>query len=538
MILLLMCFTFVSSPNPSAGRRKYIFWINPYLCREKEGKLAGDQNWYLPRPLRGATSHTVPFSLTEEIEVNGKERADLLYRSRRQIDFLRDNILSKARFIERVHLGFGGSHTVVTYPPLDSLEEIDGNLLLDRVQAVNDLNLYLHLPFCEFSCPFCHYDTRYTQISERENERNYLAALKCEIKNWKKILKGSSLDSLYIGGGTPTAISGERLLELLSLLDDLPRSEYFTSCIETSPLTATAADGRDKLAALINAGVNRISIGIQTFNEQLLRSARGHGQKVALDALEIVLGLVDNVNLDLIQDLPNQSEEHILEDLEFIERLRPAQVTWYIMRLQPGSVWYKRHMGGRLELGDSLSSVRKRILIREGMRQFGYKPSPGGRFIRDDRFYDRYKTVRAALDSTLLGLGVSAYSHGWGYFFRNVYSKENRKGIEEYAHRIRACGFAIDSGALIDEVENTAGRLVSGIRYGIRLPEPAGPAEEYLSQAKQILDTLLCSGLVGDDGEGKYSLSEAGFLFEEEILSLFYSQSVQKRLQTRNGFMY
>lgn len=111
------------------------------------------------------------------------------------------------------------------------------------------------------------------------------------------------------------------------------------------------------------------------------------------------------------------------------------------------------------------------------------------------------------------------------------------KGIEEYAHRIRACGFAIETGALIDEVENTAGRLVSGIRYGTHLPEPAGPAEQYLSQAKQILDTLLCSGLVDADGEGKYSLSEAGFLFEEEILSLFYSQSVQERLQTRKGFM-
>jgi coproporphyrinogen III oxidase-like Fe-S oxidoreductase len=343
---------------------------------------------------------------------------------------------------------------------------------------------------------------------------------------------------LYIGGGTPTAISGERLLELVSLLDNLPRSNDFTSCIETSPLTATAADGRDKLAALIKAGINRVSIGIQTFNEQLLKSSRGHGQKVALDALEIVLGLVDNVNLDLIQDLPNQSEEHILEDLEFIERLRPAQVTWYIMRLQPGSVWYKRHMGARLELEDSLSSVRKRILIREGMRQFGYKPSPGGRFIRDDRFHDRYKTVRAALDSTLLGLGVSAYSHGWGYFFRNVYSKENRKGIEEYVHRIRARGFAIETGALIDEVENTASRLVSGIRYGTHLPEPAGPAEQYLNQAKQILDTLLSSGLVDADSEGKYSLSEAGFLFEEEILSLFYSQSVQERLQTRNGIRY
>jgi oxygen-independent coproporphyrinogen-3 oxidase len=468
--------------------------------------------------------------------VNLNEREDLLYRSECRLDFLRDNVLSKARFIERAHLGFGGSHTVVTYPPLDSLGPINGDALLGNAMPVKDLNLYLHLPFCEFSCPFCHYDTRHTRIGVRESESvsNYLDALKSEIQNWKKFLSGSSLDSIYIGGGTPTALSSERLLELLSLLDDLRRSESFTSCIETSPLTATAHDGREKLAALIKAGVNRVSIGIQTFNEQLLKSSRGHGQKVVLDALETVLGLIDNVNIDLIQDLPNQSDEDILDDLEFIERLRPAQVTWYIMRLQSGSVWFKRYMNARLDLGDSLSSVRKRILIGEGMKRLGYKPSPGGRFIRDDSFKDRYKTVRAALDSTLLGIGVSAYSHGWGYIFRNVFSKENMNGIAEYVHRIRDSGFAIESGFLIDDVEYIASRLVSGIRYGTRVPEPTRETEEYLVEANRVLDILLRSGLVDVDTEERYSLSEAGLLFEEEICSMFYSPKVQERLQPIN----
>jgi oxygen-independent coproporphyrinogen III oxidase len=452
------------------------------------------------------------------------EREDLLYRSECRLDFLRDNVLAKARFIERAHLGFGGSHTVVTYPPLDSLEAIDKDLLIGRAGPVNDLNLYLHLPFCEFSCPFCHYETRHSRIGAPESEEisNYLAALKCEIESWKKLLGGSTLESIYIGGGTPTAISGERLLELFSLLSDLKRSENFTACIETSPLTAIAADGREKLAALIRAGVNRISIGVQTFNERLLKSSRGHGQKAVLDALEIVLGLVDNVNIDLIQDLPHQSDSDILDDLELIESLRPAQVTWYIMRLQPGSVWFERYLNSRLELGDSLGSVRKRIIIREGMKRLGYKPSPGGRFIRDDRFKDRYKNVRAALDSTLLGIGVSAYSHGWDYIFRN--------GSAEYVSSIRASGLAIKSGYQIDEVEYVASRLVSGIRYGASLPEPAPETEKYLAEAKRVLENLLHSGLVEPDAEGKYALSEAGFLFEEEICSMFYSQKVRERL--------
>lgn len=460
------------------------------------------------------------------------EREDLLSWSECQLDFIRNKILARARFIERAHLGFGGSHTVVTYPPLASLEEIDGELLLGRVQPVDDLNLYLHLPFCEFSCPFCHYETRHSRIGARENDGNYLEALKSEIINWKRLLGGSTLDSIYLGGGTPTALSGERLLELLSLLGDgLERSENFTACSETSPLTATAEDGREKLSALVRAGVNRISLGVQTFSERLLKRSRGHGQKAVLDALEIVLGLVDNLNIDLIQDLPNQSDEEILEDLEFVETFRPAQVTWYIMRLQPGSVWFERYLQSRLELGDSLSSVRKRILIRERMKQLGYKASAGGRFIREDRFHDRYKNVRAGLASTLLGMGAAAYSHGWGYLFRNAFSKNNQDGIAEYTRRILSSGFAVESGCLIDEVEYAASGLVSGIRCGTSLPEATAETERYLAEAKRVLERLQSSGLVEVDGEERYTLSEAGFLFEEEICSMFYSRKVRERLR-------
>ncbi|MGH9849760.1 MAG: radical SAM protein, partial [Blastocatellia bacterium] len=320
---------------------------------------------------------------------------------------------------------------------------------------------------------------------------------------------------------------------LMSLLDDLKRSKNFTACVETSPLTATASDGRKKLATLARAGVNRFSIGIQSFNEQLLKRSRGHGQKVVLDALRVVLGLTDNVNIDLIQDLPNQSIDHVLDDLDFVEMLRPSQVTWYIMRLRPESAWFKTYTRSRLDLGDSLSSVQKRVLILDGMTRLGYKPHPGGRFIRDDHFKDDYKTVRAGLDSTLLGLGVSAYSHGWDYLFRNVFSTVDLNGAGEYIRRVRKFGFAIESGYLIDEVENIASRLVSGIRSGARLPDPTPSTEFYLNESRSVLNSLCSFGLIDVDSEGSYSLSETGFLFEEEICSMFYSPAVRERLRTK-----
>ncbi|MGH9878403.1 MAG: hypothetical protein ACRD5H_12270, partial [Nitrososphaerales archaeon] len=103
-----------------------------------------------------------------------------------------------------------------------------------------------------------------------------------------------------------------------------------------------------------------MSIGVQTFNERLLRRSRGHGQRILLDALEVVLSLAENVNIDLLQDLPDQNLDHILEDLDFIERLKPAQVTWYLLRLRPEAAWFKAYNRSSLEIANSLESTQKR----------------------------------------------------------------------------------------------------------------------------------------------------------------------------------
>ncbi|MGH9878402.1 MAG: hypothetical protein ACRD5H_12265, partial [Nitrososphaerales archaeon] len=180
--------------------------------------------------------------------MNSAERDDLLRWSEYKINQIKESLLLAAGLIDRTRLSLGGSHTVVTYPPLDALESIDADVVLRRVTPVKDLNVYLHIAFCEFICPFCHYDTEYSRIGVQESDKtkSYIDALKAEISNWKGLLAGSSLKSLYIGGGTPTALSTERLLELLLLFDTQKHAQDFTACVETSPLTITASDGYEK----------------------------------------------------------------------------------------------------------------------------------------------------------------------------------------------------------------------------------------------------------------------------------------------------
>jgi oxygen-independent coproporphyrinogen III oxidase len=439
--------------------------------------------------------------------------------------------------VDRARTGLGGSHTVVTYPPLDSLEPIDSAEVLKSVRPVAGADLYLHIPFCEFICHFCHYDTEFQQLGASPSDRNlrYMDALARDIDGWSRRLDGSTIRSLYIGGGTPTAATTEQLLMLLETATRLPKTPGFRACIETSPLTATAPDGRAKLEALVAAGINRVSIGVQSFAEPLLRQSRGHGAREALEAVRLVTGIVGESNIDLIQDLPGQTDAMVLEDVARIAEVRPAEVSWYILRLQNGSAWHKQYSKDGLDLAPARDSLRRRLALREAMRRIGYHPAPGGRFMRDEKFRDHYKSVRMGLDSTLVGIGLSSYSHGWGWAFRNVHSM-GRGGMAEYVRRVHDCGDSIDTALAIDATEAAASALVAGIRSGARLAEAGPQSAAYLADARLTLERLSALGLVRCQDEATWRLTELGELFEEEVCSFFYSDLVRDRVMQRSGW--
>ena len=446
------------------------------------------------------------------------------------------DVLSKGA-IERVHCGLGGSHTVVTYPPLDSLLPLGVDQIAVAVRPASGLNLYAHIAFCEHICPFCHYAKTYAPIGqEGEFVRSYLDALQREMKEWAGMLAGSTVSSVYIGGGTPTAVSTESLVRIVETLCAYPTEQGLRVCVETSPLTTVSADGPEKLSALVAAGVNRFSIGIQSFDKELLRETRGHGQREAREAVDTLADLGVEFNIDLMQDLPHQTEQSLIEDLQWIDVLRPHQVTWYLLRVHPESPWFRQYQRGDLEIPTAAESARRRLLIREGMHRIGYTARPGGRFVLDAASHDQFKEVRAGAKSTLVGMGVSAYSHGWGHFFRNNFSTSVNSGIRGYVERIRQRGLAVESGLQLNHAEVVAATIVAGIRSGTRLPEAEPETELYLNDASVCLEGLRDAGLVHADPSGTWALTEPGWIFEEEICSLFYSNPVKQRLAERNCY--
>lgn len=446
----------------------------------------------------------------------------------------------------------GGSHSVAVYPPIDSLVPVDPATVLDAIRFGADTSLYVHIPFCETRCTFCHYTVQHYPGKGRAAPAGedavvrYLAALKQELALWGARLAQSStaISSIYIGGGTPLVLEQETLRDLLDAIGAsftiLPGAEV---CIEGSPLTITAADGAAKLRFLKEHGVTRLSFGVQSFDDEVLRFAgRGYRRDVALCAARIAGEVFDNWNLDLIQGLYKGSPAESWRNLQVIAELQPAHLTWYHGRFanRPQGDWYQspsRHDA----FEDEWATLHGRMVIWRGMEALGYHQCDGNRFVRARQYADPFKKIRTSLSRDLLGVGVASYSHVSrpearhgcrGYLFRND------TGIRSYSGR-PAGALPIATGRAIDDEEYLAMSYVAGLRRG-RVDDAVARAISAQCPALSRRYRQLASRLTGlgvleryGDGQEGLRLSPLGRLFEDETLAQFFSPAVKRALAAK-----
>lgn len=183
------------------------------------------------------------------------------------------------------------SHHIVTYPPLDALPEIDPSEIYSNKNPKfsREIALYLHLPFCTGKCLYCAYITLANQQKEFINR--YIDAVEKEIilllqfPNFQNI----TINSIYIGGGTPTYLSAQQLDRILKLLNSKFKiKEGAEITIEAGPETMIGKEAEKKLKILLHNGVNRMSIGFQTFNDDILKLLkRRHNSKQATDSYNL-----------------------------------------------------------------------------------------------------------------------------------------------------------------------------------------------------------------------------------------------------------
>ncbi len=453
--------------------------------------------------------------------------------------------------ISKTHKHLGGSHTVVTYPPLDSLEETDGDEIFRKVKFKPEIDAYVHIPFCEYPCKFCPYTTLNVEGKDGEKVGDYFDALEREVLGWshKIIAHGSRVRSLYLGGGTPFAIPLRKLEEVIRFLrKTLPFIENPSICVETSPRSTLQEEAVDKLEMLVNLGVNRMSVGVQSFDFDSLRDmARTFPGHTPLDEEAAVRRLlhsgIQNINVDMIQDLPVTNSGligRLSHDLQTIARLKPQHVTWYNLRLRPETTYARRNA----EIVGEEESLLTRLTIWNFMERIGYVVLEGDRFALAEGYEDQFRQTRGSVETDLLGMGVSAYSHIGGYFFRNStviggqVRADSREATEKYMHSVREKGHAISLSRELTPLEKLAGTFALGLKKGVDLGKVeelrrlSPQAELYARGALYEVDKLVEAGLLEVKDE-VLGFTREGRLFENEICRRFYSSEISTSVEER-----
>jgi oxygen-independent coproporphyrinogen-3 oxidase len=198
------------------------------------------------------------------------------------------------------------------------------------------LGLYIHLPWCEKKCPYCDFNSHQ---ADQVPESDYIKALLSDLEQDLPLIWGRLVETVFIGGGTPSLFSGDAIEQLISglraLLNLSPGAEI---TLEANPGSADIAHFR----AYRESGVNRLSIGVQSFNDDHLRLlGRVHDKGLALLAFETArLTGFENINLDLMYGLPTQTLQQAVDDLQQAISLSPEHISHYQLTIEPNTFFH------------------------------------------------------------------------------------------------------------------------------------------------------------------------------------------------------
>ena len=229
------------------------------------------------------------------------------------------------------------------------------------------LGLYIHLPWCERKCPYCDFNSHEARSIPEEA---YVDALLRDLREDLSLVQDRPISTLFLGGGTPSLFSPGSISRLLagiaSLLELSPSLE---ATMEANPGSAEA----EKFAGFRAAGINRLSLGVQSFDDTCLQAlGRVHNSDQARAAIEFARAAgFDNFNIDLMHGLPGQTADTAAADLRAALAFSPPHLSWYQLTIEPNTVFHKRPPG--LPIEDALADIQQvgeTILAASGYRQY------------------------------------------------------------------------------------------------------------------------------------------------------------------------
>lgn len=377
--------------------------------------------------------------------------------------------------------------------------------------------LYVHIPYCPYRCPYCDFNAYL--LPGRGQADAMVEAILQEAEGWARLARAArtGFRTVYLGGGTPTVLSAGQLRRLMAGLRALlPLEGSVEVTVEANPGTLTPA----KMEALVEGGVTRVSLGVQSMDpSELRRLGRWQSPEQVLRSVRLVreAGLF-NLNVDVMFAIPGQTLADLRRTLDAIAALEPEHVSAYCLTLEEGTEFFRLYAEGRLAAPDEELQARMYEAVVERLREGGWRRYEVSNFARPGR--ESEHNLNYWRHGDYLGLGPGAHSFWQGVRFAAVahpetYAEAARRSLRSPGATV-ALAEQLSAAQLMDERIMLGLRLEEGVDRGRFVadfgvwPEQAypGPVWEELEQA----------GLVVRDAE-RIRLTERGMMVADAVVA-------------------
>ena len=288
---------------------------------------------------------------------------------------------------------------------------------------MKEIGIYIHIPFCIKKCEYCDF---VSYCNKKEYVPQYINALKKEIKN--NINKEYKITTIYIGGGTPSSIEENYIADIIETIklnmneENLKDFENIEVTIEVNPGTVN----KEKLQVYKKIGINRLSIGLQETHNELLKSiGRIHTYEEFIKTYNLARKIgFNNINVDLMIALPNQTIQDIKENLEKITKLNPEHISVYSLILEEGTPFYNKYNENKIKLPDEELERNMYWYVKNTLENNGYMHYEISNFSK--KGFESKHNMNCWNQEEYLGFGLAAHS------YNNRIRYSNTNSIEEY----------------------------------------------------------------------------------------------------------
>jgi oxygen-independent coproporphyrinogen III oxidase len=359
--------------------------------------------------------------------------------------------------------------------------------------------LYIHIPFCESICHYCDFVKRVPKNKEMIDK--YLEKLVDEILSYE--LYFNSIDTIYIGGGTPSMLNLDQLEYLFKALVKIKPVEY---TIEVNPESYTAEKG----LLFKKYHINRISLGVQTFNQDLLKYLnRKHSNEIVFNVVNHLKSIdMPYISIDLIYAIPKQTIDDLYTDLEFIKKLDITHVSCYSLILEEKTYFYHQYLRGKFEKMDEDTEATMYKIVMDELKKQGFEHYEISNYAKN-KHYSKHNLLYWQLED-YIGVGLGA--HG----FINNERTYNQTSLVKY----------LDQPLLSKELQTKEQLIQDELIFGLR--KTSGVNLDEIERKYQIdifkkYPTLLEKmelGLIKVENRS-LMLTEKGFFLGNQVFMVF-----------------